>query len=326
MQLEEKLSLFLAFRRWDLPPKKKTHTYYDNTDGLLCQLYDMAQHLTGKRIGICLSAGIDSGLVSAIFRPLVAYTLVYRGNDGEFVQAQRHLNGAAHIPILVTRSMYLQAAREIIKKSQEPIPPHSPLFYIMAKQAKADGCDVLLTGLGAEGNGEMSHLYANRKRDKFIQSLYRMTIDPKSVLVNAADVDWVFDAYCKDDVMDVQRFLSEIGTGGATSSNEGVIDLAGVRAVSPFKGLRFSGRYKPHLIARGAIKPHLSEAYNRLYDVIPPKKKALAAPYKRWMSGWKPSREEFLPLRGRVSLPGKRLFLVWALENYLNLFGGFNAS
>lgn len=327
MQLEDKLSLFLAFRRWDLPPKKKALIYYDDTDGLLAHLHGMADSLHGKKVGICLSAGIDSGLISAIFRPSVAYTLVYHENDGELAGAGPHLNGALHTPLFVTRSMYFNAARKVINKLQEPIPPHSPLFYLMAQRAKNDGCDVLLTGLGAEGNGEMSHLYANRPRDRFTRSLFHMTVDPKTVIRNPVNIDWVLDAYCQDGVIDAQRFLSEIGTGGATSANEGVIDLAGVQSFSPFKNLRFSGTYKPYLIAKGGIKPHLSSAYNREYGITPPKKRALAAPYRRWMTGWKPSREEFIPqLRGRIALPGKRLFLVWALQHYLDRFGGFNAS
>ena len=327
MQLEDKLSLFLAFRRWDIPTKKKTFTYYDGTDGLLEHLRGMKDQFQGKKVGICLSAGIDSGLVASIFRPSMAYTLVYHGNDGEFVNSELHLNGASHVPVLVTKVTYFNAAREAIRLLQEPIPPHSPLFYLMAQRAKRDGCDVLLTGLGAEGNGEMSHFYAHRKRAEFINRLFRMTVDPKSVLKNPSNIDWVFDSYCTDGVIDVQRFLSEIGTGGATSTNEGAIDLAGVQAFSPFKSLRFSGKYKPYLIAKGMIKPHLSEAYNREYGVAPPKKKALAAPYRKWMAGWRHSREEFLTrLHGRVALPGKRRFLVWAIEQYLNKFGGFNAS
>ena len=222
---------------------------------------------------ICLSGGMDSAVMSYLMTPDIAYTLVYPEATGESQTAQPHVRGAVFKKILVTRRRYVEALEEVISSTQQPVAPHTPLFFIMAHQAKMDGCASIVTGLGAEAHGEMAHLYAARRNLKaFQKNLYKMTADPSHVLNEYDDPTSVLSPYVNSNTgeVSVQQYLSVIGTGG---DPEIAMNAAGVEAVSPLKHLRWTGQYNAQQIARGKVKPHIVQLYQTLFRREAPRKR-----------------------------------------------------
>ena len=142
---------------------------------IVAELLKSAVHkrLSEKKTGILLSGGVDSTVLAKLVTDLgsdvTCYTAVFDNPDGEEAHdldasiqvAKRY--GFNHKIIKITKeelpSIIKKVATEIESTDAVKVSVGIP-FYVAAKQAAADGCKLLFSGLGAE------ELFAGYKRHK----------------------------------------------------------------------------------------------------------------------------------------------------------------
>lgn len=113
----------------------------------------------GRRVGVLLSGGFDSTLIVRLLRQAAAdfrcYVIEHEGRGGPKEARFARLAGAAFgVPVervVVTPTDLWRASSDVLAARQSP----SLCWvianqYIAAQAAKADGCDVLMLGLGSD--------------------------------------------------------------------------------------------------------------------------------------------------------------------------------
>ena len=181
-------TMFADFRvkrdsKLESPPESSLHFSYKTPS--LQKATHIAEYLllesierrvaNARRIGICLSGGLDSSLIVAMCRALYPHREIYTYSigfygDDEFKYARRvarkfankHYEKTLGYGEFFSDNAWLKA---LIKQKAAPLHPNElPLAYALA-QARKDCCDVVLCGEGADDVfGGYSHnlmLYAS---------------------------------------------------------------------------------------------------------------------------------------------------------------------
>ncbi|MDD4983640.1 MAG: diphthine--ammonia ligase [Candidatus ainarchaeum sp.] len=114
---------------------------------------------TNKKIGILLSGGVDSSIITAIAKKynknITCYvaSAITKSEDEKYAEiVAKHL-GLKLKKIIATEKEILKALPEIIKilETSDPVKIGVALpFYFCTKEAKKDGIKVMLSGLGSE--------------------------------------------------------------------------------------------------------------------------------------------------------------------------------
>lgn len=248
------------------------------------------------RVGLLLSSGLDSAIL-AKYLPAnaVAYTIDYEGiyaKNSEFDGAATFLKGEfTHRRVLITKADYFSAIEEVTRLRKAPTVPHEASVYIACRRAALDGVQHMLAGFGADGRfGGFKSLHLSPRFRDFRKLLATWYIDPKEVLVEPAPVDWVINSYAENGRVDVQRFLTEVGTEGR-SAYECVV-AAGLNPVFPYAEMALAEK----LDLERPEKYLLHSLFEKLYGYpYVGRKKPLWVPYDDWMGGIKITRPEFLP-------------------------------
>lgn len=109
----------------------------------------------GKKLALALSGGLDSAVLAALFRDsIVAYTLStpFPG----YCEAREAGRMASHLGIELrlvraTEEDFLHALPEAVRLCESPLYNLHPVSrYLVARAARADGFDALITGDGAD--------------------------------------------------------------------------------------------------------------------------------------------------------------------------------
>jgi len=111
--------------------------------------------MRGKKVALALSGGIDSAVLAALLRDeVVAYTLTTHFpnycEEGEAVRMARHL-GIEIRRVNATEEDFIRALPDAIRICESPLYNLHPVGrYLLARAARADGFDTLVTGDGAD--------------------------------------------------------------------------------------------------------------------------------------------------------------------------------
>ncbi len=114
---------------------------------------------TNKKIGILLSGGVDSSIITAIAKKYNKNITCYvasaltKSEDEKYAEIVAKYLGLKLKKIIATEKEILKALPEIIKilETSDPVKIGVALpFYFCTKEAKKDGIKVMLSGLGSE--------------------------------------------------------------------------------------------------------------------------------------------------------------------------------
>ncbi|MGN7202675.1 asparagine synthase-related protein [Pedobacter sp. SAFR-022] len=112
-----------------------------------------------KKIGILLSGGLDSSIVTYIVslksRNVICYTLEYKGRVGtkeakiaKRLAADLHCE---HVVVKIDEKEFEQMNLEILQHHNRPLICWSAINQLaLLKQAKRDGCDFVISGMGSD--------------------------------------------------------------------------------------------------------------------------------------------------------------------------------
>lgn len=237
---------------------------------------------------LLLSGGMDSRIIKALAPTIRCYTAAFDGMPPE---------AASAVPVRITWDDYLAVHDDLVKNKGCAVTGVEPAVHILCRQAKADGFDVVVSGILADAHfGDIGGLLTAPDP---VKAYLEKHVDPKLVLRDPVDV--------MVPITDRVEFATTLAWGDGLAFDNAA-NLAGVRHVAPYATLRAE-----HPIEG---KPMIRHLYERLIGGAPPGKVGFARPMSRWLRHYRPTRPEFLPL---PRLNATRTFYVWSLERWMNL-------
>lgn len=155
-------SEYLIFRHTISNDKYRVPIDYSRKQDRDTKPSDMVAYLRGncywadlfrKNLTCCISGGLDSSLLAAIAKPKVVYSCVFEDekfDEGEWANMVAEHIKAELVPVVITKDRYLSTLEYLIRIKGDGLHPNEPCLYLLARQAKKDGFDTILSGEGAD--------------------------------------------------------------------------------------------------------------------------------------------------------------------------------
>ena len=281
----------------------------------------------GKKVALALSGGIDSAIL-AKFMPKgsIAYTFkcIVPGIDvvDETPVASMYAKecGLEHKVIEIYWEDFEKYSSLLMKHKGAPIHSIEIQIYKAAMEAKKDGVDVLIFGESADVNfgGQNGLLSKDWTISEYIDR-YSYVL-PYKALKKPIIVNEPFLKYSNDGYIDTHEFNRHAYYCESMGSYQNAMETAGVELCAPFSKTYLGLPLDYTRIRNGENKYLVREIFKRLYPkfIIPPKT-PMPRPMNEWLKDWEgPTRSEFLP-HCTDNMTGDQKWLVWILEQYLNL-------
>jgi asparagine synthase (glutamine-hydrolysing) len=152
-----------------------------------------------KDIGLSLSGGLDSSMIAVLAKKnkkiesLKTYTIDFYGKNGTDAVASQTVAqfvGTQHKTTRICVVEQLASLSQLIRMLDEPMADSALIpTYLVAKQAKADGLNVMLSGAGSD---EIFAGYARHDIDAFLSPAWISTL-PKCILLGFCKAIALFD-------------------------------------------------------------------------------------------------------------------------------------
>ena len=307
-------------------PKEQGQIAVSTSDEIEAHLRSsVAKLVSVGRVGVLLSAGIDSAILAAMLPAgSHAYTIHFEAPgslsewDGAKVFADRLQ--LKHTRVNVTWEQYLQAIPLLMKAKKSPLHAAEIGLFEASRRAAGDGVETLLVGNGADSTfGGMDKLLA---RDwTFDEFIDRYTfLEPAKAVRRPISVREIYDPYRRGDGVDVQRFLKEVHGRGIIQMFENAIHAGGCRIAAPFEDLALRVPLDLKRIRAGEPKYLLQSVFRSIYSQAKvPEKIPFARPMHLWLKTWSgPTRAEFVNDLDVMSLSGEQKWILFCLEQFLH--------
>lgn len=208
----------------------------------------------------------------------------------------------------------------LMRRKKAPIHSIEAQIYKAALQAKQDGFDTLLFGESADVTygGLNSLLSKEYTVGEFIER-YSFLMPHLALKHPVYAIDGFTSFEC-DGMIDPHRFVSNLFFCEGLHSYINACKTAGVNLAAPYAKSYLAEPIDYVRIRGGEPKYLVREVYRRLFPDFPiPNKTPMPRPMNEWLKDWKgPVRPEFWP-HCAERLNGDQKWLLWILEQYLNL-------
>ena len=280
----------------------------------------------GKRLGLCLSGGMDSAILASYMSGSDAYT--FRFFDGEF-QKDELIRAEYYAKYYGLKLHYVDIDWSIVEKNINAVmrakcaPVHSiePQLLEAALQAKADGVEVMVVGESSDliFGGMDQLLSKDWKFDEF-RNRYIFT-EPKDVLNEPDDMDYLFERYRKMDKINFLDFMNDVFAIESSSSYLNAFSVADIPYIDPYAKMEMAEPLDLYRIRHGEPKYLIRELFARKYPEIPvPDKIPMPRPVDIYFRNWNgPVRPEFRKNLDMSKFTGNQKWQMWCLEQFLNM-------
>lgn len=299
------------------------------------EIYDFLKNTINKLyekytdIGILLSGGMDSGILSSYLKPgSHAYTFSNSSTDIYNPDIERvkiyceRFNLQSHL-VDIDFEDYKKYTPLIMKNAGSPVHSIEPQIYKAAIQAKKDGVELMLIGDAADYifGGMDKLLSKDWTFDEFVNRY--CLLDPKLVLINPVDIKGVFEPYRKGNNIDFTTFISD-GPMAVESygSYENAFDTAGLKYFDPYERFALREPLDLERIRKGDTKYLIRELYRKIFpDISVPEKIPMPRPVEMIFKDWQgPTRREFRQDIPVHKLTGNQKWQLWCAELFLNIY------
>ena len=288
-------------------------------------------HEKYKSVGILLSGGMDSAVLASYMRPgSRAYTFVSKQSqvfDADIKRSKEYSEkyGLNQVLIDITFDDYKTFTPIVMEQKCGPVHSIEPQIYKAAKQAQADGVELMIIGDGADYVfGGMDQLLGKDwKYDEFVKRY--IAIDPKLVLTNPVDVYEPFEKYrVGEDGIDFLGFMDDLCTNESYSSYFNAFTASGLPYFDPYENLIMAEPKDLQRIRNGESKYLIRDLYRMKYpEREVPTKIPMPRPVDMIFKDWEgPKRSEFRKDIPMSQLSGNQKWQLWCAELFLNrVFG-----
>ena len=280
----------------------------------------------GKKKGIMLSGGMDSGIVASYLPGSEAYTFRFLGGEfqkeelarAEYYAKFYHLN--LHY-VDIDWNTVLQNIDAVMDAKAAPVHSIEPQILQAALQAKADGVEVMFVGESSDlVFGGMDGLLAKEWTfDEFVKRY--LFLDPKLVLNNPVDMIYLFERYRKGDMIDYLSFMDDVFSIESSSSYLNAFAVAKMPYYDPYAHMKMAEPLDLYRVRNGEPKYLIRGLMAKRYPEIPvPNKNPMPRPVDAYFADWKgPVRPEFKPV-DMSKLTGNQKWQLWCAERFLNRY------
>lgn len=300
------------------------HTYEDMDKAI----HAVFERLSGKKLGLMLSGGIDSGTLASYMPGADAYTFRFLGGDfqsEELAKAERFADRYdmnLHY-VNIDWSTVEDHIDLVMKAKGAPVHSIEPQILQAALQAKGDGIEHMIVGESADLIfGGMDQLISvDWDLDDF-EHRYNFT-EPSNVLANPSDTHYLYERYRIGDSnkIDFLRFMDEVFSIESSSSYMNAFAVAHMPYTDPYAFLKMADPLDLNRVRNGEPKYLVRELFHSKYPNFPiPYKTPMPRPVDAYFADWKgPQRPEFLKNLDMASFTGNQKWQMWCLERFLNL-------
>ena len=300
------------------------HTAKDIDEALMSEIDKVKEQQ--RKIGMFLSGGMDSGILASYFKGIDAYTFRFLGGDYQKEELERAETIAK---INNMKLHYVDIDWNTVKENLRPVmlskggPVHSiePQICQGAKQAKADGIEIMIIGDASDYifGGMDKLLSCDWTFDAFVK---RYTyVDPFEVLKEPVSVNYLFERYRRGDGIDFVEILEKLATQESYGSYENAFITADMEYNDPYEKLKMADPLDLKRIRNGESKYLIRELFKIKYPDLPiPEKLPMPRPVDTYFADWNgPSRSEFRNDIDISKYDGNQKWLMWCLEEFLNM-------
>ena len=282
-----------------------------------------------QKIGILLSGGMDSAILASYLPGCDAYT--FRFMNGQFQSEELHRaeKFAAYYGLNlhyvdITWESVNECLIPIMKEKGGPVHSIEPQICIGAMQAKADGVDLMIIGDASDYVfGGMDQLLSKDwKFDEFMKRC--IYVEPAEALVNPVSVQYLFERYRLGDNIDFMKFYNISITEESYGSYANAFETADLPYYDPYELLKMAEPLDLRRIRSGQSKYLIRELFSMRYPDIPvPEKLPMPRPVDEYFKNWEgPKRPEFRPDLDIKKYTGNQKWLLWCLEQFLDMVDG----
>lgn len=283
--------------------------------------------LQGKKLGILLSGGMDSGSLAAYMPGGDAYTFRFLGGTYQKEELQRaeyfaEKHGLNLHYVDISWESIEDCIDPVIRSKNAPVHSIEPQIYKAALQARADGIEHMIVGESADLNfGGMDQLLSRDWAfDDFVKR-YTFT-EPKDVLCEPADVGYLFERYRDGNGIKLLEFMDGVFSIESPSSYLNAFGTAEMPYTDPFARLKMAEPLDLVRVRNGEPKYLIRELFASKYPEIPiPDKIPMPRPVDTYFSNWDgPTRPKFKRNLDMSRFTGNQKWQLWCLERFLNLY------
>jgi asparagine synthetase B (glutamine-hydrolysing) len=343
--IDRKLSIssFLALRYTEKPNVDFSEKYHyrhpempsDNGRILVKNAQDISDALQSqieqkcvgyKKLGIFLSGGMDSSILASYLPGIDAYTFRFLG--GSYQQDELHRaekfakrNGMNLHYVDINWNTVVSNLKNVMISKGGPVHSIEPQLCQGAKQAKADGVDLMIIGDASDYIfGGMDKLLSNDWTfDAFVKRYFY--INPFEVLNDPVSVEYVLESYRRGDGIDAVEVLEKLAAQESYGSYDNAFVTAGVDYFDPYEKLKMADPLDVQRVRNGESKYLIRDLFKMRYPDIPvPEKIPMPRPVDTFFANWKgPERPEFKSGLNIANYDGNQRWLMWCLEQFLNM-------
>lgn len=303
-------------------------TFVRTADDIDGSIQAQLTKLSGKKIGVLLSGGMDSAIVASYVPGGNAYTFRFLGGDFQREELSRAEYYASCYNLKLhyvdisweTVERYLDS---VIAAKSAPVHSIEPQIMQAADQAKSDGVEVMLIGDGSDYvfGGFDKLLSKDWDFDSFVRRYCSLT--PSQVLVNPVDMSYAFEPYrLPNGKIDFLGFMDNVCTRESYSSYHNAFSAASLPYFDPYANLKMAEALDLSRIRSGEPKYLIRELMAKRYPKISvPDKQPMPRPVDIYFSSWEgPKRREFKSGLNMSEFTGNQKWLLWCLEYFLNKY------
>lgn len=278
------------------------------------------------KTALLLSGGIDSAILASYLpEGTKAYTFkcIADGAIDETNQAKKYADKFKldHRIVEMYWEDFVGLTPKILKFNQVPVHSIEIQLYKAAMLAKSEGIERLIIGESADLiYGGMDQLLS--KDWLFDDFVGRYTfVKPEQVLREPVSMLNIFEKYRVNEHIDFLKFMHEVASIESTSAYMHAFNFAGIDYIDPYAYTHLAGKLDLNRVRGGEPKYVIRELFIEKYPEIPvPYKIPMPRAMNQWLADWNgPTREEFIT--GSTSnLTGDQKWLVYCLEEFLNIF------
>ena len=282
-----------------------------------------------EKMGILLSGGMDSAVLASYMKPgSIAYTFVSEETkifDADIERSKEYAEkyGLKQVLVDITFEDYKEFTPIVMREKCGPVHSIEPQIYKAAKQAQADGVQLMIIGDGADYvfGGMDKLLSKDWKFDEFVQRY--ISLDPELVLTHPVDVYEPFEKYrMGKDGIDFLGFMDDLCTNESYSSYYNAFKASGLPYFDPYENLVMAEPKDLQRIRGGESKYLVRDLYRMKYpEREVPTKIPMPRPVDMIFKDWEgPKRNEFRHDIPMSQLTGNQKWQLWCAELFLNLF------
>ena len=322
--VDPKRSFSSEIRPWffqDEPVRKAVNTDAELKVALSEQI---SRALERGRIGLMLSGGMDSAILAALVpEGTRAYTLRCHARDAldevPAAAAYAARNSLCHEIVDVYWSDYEELALPLMRQKGYPIHSIEVQICKAARQARADGVEILIFGETADiiYGGHSKLLSRDYTLEEFVQRF--AFVDPRLVLKDPRWITEPVERFVREDrTVDVFAFLNSFEYPVSLGFYTNACRMGGIELFAPYSYTVLGHPLDMELIRRGESKYVIRRLYQKLYPGFPvPDKTPLPRPMTQWLAGWTgPEHSAFLP-GCQEGLTGDQKWYLYALDRFL---------